>query len=177
MSHRNSGVSGFGGLSTFSLIRTPGEPNSGIPTFLAVFCARSLGEPNDGMPKLTSFSPDSRAFSICSWSCSTNATCRQVLAPRPPVLSYDDPSISRSPSMGTSFHSLHATSQALQPMQIEVSVKNLCARCFSRMHRLVCRVFLLDQPRHSPVWNSGSDNLGESATSMVSGSRSNVTRL
>src|SRR5689334_11515514 len=28
-----------------------------------------------------------------------------------------------SPSSGTMFHSLHATSQALQPMQIEVSVK------------------------------------------------------
>src|ERR1700730_1353524 len=28
------------------------------------------------------------------------------------------------PSSGTWFHSLHATSQALQPMQIEVSVKN-----------------------------------------------------
>ena len=28
------------------------------------------------------------------------------------------------PSSGTPFHSLQATSQALQPMQIEVSVKN-----------------------------------------------------
>src|SRR6516162_3818271 len=28
-----------------------------------------------------------------------------------------------SPSSGTAFHSLHATSQALQPMQTEVSVK------------------------------------------------------
>jgi hypothetical protein len=28
------------------------------------------------------------------------------------------------PSWGTRFHSLQATSQALQPMQIEVSVKN-----------------------------------------------------
>ncbi len=27
------------------------------------------------------------------------------------------------PSSGTAFHSLHATSQALQPMQTEVSVK------------------------------------------------------
>jgi hypothetical protein len=34
------------------------------------------------------------------------------------------PLIRSGPSVGTRFHSLHATSQALQPMQIEVSVKN-----------------------------------------------------
>src|SRR3954469_14427339 len=33
------------------------------------------------------------------------------------------PVSSRSPSRGLSFHSLHATSHALQPIQIEVSVK------------------------------------------------------
>src|SRR5580698_6602104 len=55
--------------------------------------------------------------------CSMNATCRQVLAPSAPVLSYDMPSISR-PSSGMPFHSLHATSQALQPIQTELSVKN-----------------------------------------------------
>jgi hypothetical protein len=55
--------------------------------------------------------------------CSMNATWRQVLAPSAPVLSYDMPSIS-SPSSGMRFHSLHATSQALQPMQTELSVKN-----------------------------------------------------
>ena len=38
------------------------------------------------------------------------------------VLSYDIPVRDR-PSSGTWFHSLHATSQALQPMQTEVSVK------------------------------------------------------
>jgi hypothetical protein len=52
-----------------------------------------------------------------------NATCRQVEAPSAPVLSYDMPSRSK-PSSGTPFHCLQATSQALQPMQIEVSVKN-----------------------------------------------------
>jgi hypothetical protein len=32
--------------------------------------------------------------------------------------------VNSRPSSGTSFHSLQATSQALQPMQTEVSVKN-----------------------------------------------------
>jgi hypothetical protein len=52
-----------------------------------------------------------------------NATCRHEFAPSEPVLSNDIPSRS-SPSSGTAFHVLHATSQALQPMQTEVSVKN-----------------------------------------------------
>ncbi len=39
------------------------------------------------------------------------------------MLSYDMP-VSRSPPEGTAFHSLQATSQALQPMHTEVSVKN-----------------------------------------------------
>ena len=50
------------------------------------------------------------------------ATCRQVEADRPIVLSNDMP-VSVSPSSGTPFHSLQATSQALQPMQTDVSVK------------------------------------------------------
>jgi len=54
--------------------------------------------------------------------CSMNATCRQVSAPSPTVLSYDIP-VRFRPSSGTWFHSLQATSQALQPMQTEVSVK------------------------------------------------------
>src|SRR6202012_3738683 len=54
--------------------------------------------------------------------CSMKATCRQVVPLRPTVLSNDMPD-RLSPSSGTSFHSLHATSQALQPMQTEVSVK------------------------------------------------------
>lgn len=54
--------------------------------------------------------------------CSTNATCRHEFAVNAPVLSYDMPSRS-SPEPGTSFHSLQATSHALQPMQTLVSVK------------------------------------------------------
>src|ERR671929_2179945 len=54
--------------------------------------------------------------------CSTNATCRHEFAPRVEVLSYDSP-VQTRPSSGTRFHSLHATSHALQPMQIDVSVK------------------------------------------------------
>ena len=52
-----------------------------------------------------------------------NATCRHEFAPSEPVLSNDMPSRS-SPSSGTAFHVLQATSHALQPMQTEVSVKN-----------------------------------------------------
>ena len=54
--------------------------------------------------------------------CSMKATWRQVSAPRPWVLSYDMP-VKFRPSSGTAFHSLQATSQALQPMQTLVSVK------------------------------------------------------
>ena len=57
-----------------------------------------------------------------------NATCRQVSAPSPTVLSYDIP-VSARPSSGTRFHSLHATSQALQPMHTDVSVKNPIRGC------------------------------------------------
>ena len=53
---------------------------------------------------------------------SMNATWRQVDAPSAPVLSYDEPS-RLNPSSGTPFHSLHATSHALQPMHTDVSVK------------------------------------------------------
>src|SRR4051812_24104584 len=69
-----------------------------------------------GMPRLTVFAAGVRA-------CSMNATCRQVEADSEPVLSYDEPSRLK-PSSGTPFHSLQATSQALQPMHTEVSVKN-----------------------------------------------------
>src|SRR5919198_4857996 len=58
-----------------------------------------------------------------STCCSTKATWRQVFAFSSPVLSYDWP-VQTRPSSGTRFHSLQATSQALQPMQTEVSVKN-----------------------------------------------------
>src|SRR6266516_3424620 len=61
--------------------------------------------------------------STCSGSlCSMKATWRHELAPSSEVLSYDSP-VHTLPSSGTRFHSLHATSQALQPMQIDVSVK------------------------------------------------------
>ena len=51
------------------------------------------------------------------------ATWRQVSAPRATVLSRDFP-VKPCMDMGIRFHSLHATSQALQPMHTEVSVKN-----------------------------------------------------
>src|SRR3954470_5129756 len=74
--------------------------------------AEAPGRPTVGRPRSTT----GRA------GCSMNATCRHVLAPSAPVLSYDEPR-KFMPSSGTAFHSLHATSQALQPMQIDVSVK------------------------------------------------------
>src|SRR2546421_3154063 len=55
-------------------------------------------------------------------SCSMKATCRHVSAFSSDVLSYDSP-VHTCPSCGMRFHSLHATSHALQPMQTEVSVK------------------------------------------------------
>src|SRR4051794_37623046 len=72
-----------------------------------------------------------RSASTCSsppgstWSgsfCSMKATWRQGFAPSSEGLAYDSP-VQTSPSSGTRFHSLQATSQALQPMQTEVSVK------------------------------------------------------
>src|SRR3954452_12864529 len=51
--------------------------------------------------------------------CSMKATCRHVDAPRRMVLSKDIP-VNKSPSSGTRFHSLHATSHALQPMHTVV---------------------------------------------------------
>src|ERR1700749_3457170 len=54
--------------------------------------------------------------------CSMNATWRHVSAPNIPLLSYEW-ARKASPSSGTSFHSLQATSHALHPMQMLVSVK------------------------------------------------------
>src|SRR4051812_3825271 len=51
------------------------------------------------------------------------ATCRHVSAPSASVLSYDLP-LKPPGESGTWFHSLQATSHALHPMQIDVSVKN-----------------------------------------------------
>src|SRR3954470_23391627 len=53
---------------------------------------------------------------------STNLTCRYVECPSARVLSYESP-LPTKPSSGTSFHSLHATSHALQPMQRVESVR------------------------------------------------------
>src|SRR5215212_8721127 len=81
-------------------------------------CRSSPGRPKVGIGRST------------ARLCSMKATCRQELAPSCPVLSYDipdSPSWSSTPwesSIGSVFHSLHATSHALQPMQTEVSVKN-----------------------------------------------------
>src|SRR3712207_5518943 len=80
-------------------------------------CRSSPGRPKVGMGRST------------ARLCSMNATCRQVLAPSWPVLSYDMPDRPRASftpcesSIGSVFHSLQATSHALQPMHTEVSVK------------------------------------------------------
>ena len=77
---------------------------------------------SDAMSQRTPSAP-SCAGSPIGRDCSTNATCRHVFADSIPVLSNDMPS-RFSPSSGTPFHSLQATSHALQPMQTLVSVKN-----------------------------------------------------
>src|SRR5437868_9508965 len=61
---------------------------------------------------------------VADWSgtCSMNLTCRQFSASRVPVLSkLSARKLGLSPPSW--FHSLHATSQALQPMHTLVSVK------------------------------------------------------
>ena len=73
--------------------RTPEQPppeavaGSSFEAAAPEVVAAPAGGPTVGIPRPTSFRPDSRAFSIRSPSCSMNATCRQVFAPRPPVLS------------------------------------------------------------------------------------------
>ncbi len=67
--------------------------------------------------------PSAPSVTLTGRCCSMNATCRHVSAPSPTELSYDIP-VSARPSSGTWFHSLHATSHALQPMHTDVSVKN-----------------------------------------------------
>src|ERR1051326_482846 len=74
----------------------------------------------DDISHLTPVEPS--PFVSNGFSCSTNATCRHEFAPSVDVLSYDSP-VHTCPSCGMRFHSLHATSQALHPMQTEVSVK------------------------------------------------------
>ena len=60
-----------------------------------------------------------------------NLTCRHVECPSLAVLSYDIP-VNVKPSAGTPFHSLHATSQALQPMQTVESVRKAVTGMRSR---------------------------------------------
>src|SRR5690349_2448333 len=58
---------------------------------------------------------------------STNFTCRHVECPTEPVLSYEKPDQS-NPSSLIWFHSLHATSHALQPIHNVESVRNAVVR-------------------------------------------------
>ena len=80
-----------------------------------VACKEWNAVPDDGMNWLGSSYDNSGSLGASTW--------RHVSAPRLPVLSLEVPR-RFSPLSGTSFHSLHATSQALQPMQMDVSVKN-----------------------------------------------------
>src|SRR3954469_21364993 len=90
-------------------------------------CVQCLQTSDDISQRSASTSPPS----VCSGSfCSMKATWRQVFAPSSEVLSYDSP-VQTIPSSGTRFHSLQATSQALQPMQTDVSVKNPTRSCAS----------------------------------------------
>src|SRR5919197_2807309 len=57
-----------------------------------------------------------------------NCTCRQFCASSCPVLSKES-AVNFGGLPSSMFHSLHATSHALQPMQIEVSVKKPSASC------------------------------------------------
>src|ERR1051325_3620311 len=68
-------------------------------------------------------------------NCSMKRTCRQWMPSSRRVLSCLSPDSSRTPpfSAGSWFHSLHATSHALQPMQTVVSVKNPMASGISRL--------------------------------------------
>src|SRR5207245_10004028 len=67
---------------------------------------------------------------LLSGICSMNSTCRQFCASSCPVLS----KLSRRSSgllPSSWFHSLHATSHALQPIQIDVSVKKPIGRSWN----------------------------------------------
>src|SRR5579859_945146 len=88
--------------------------------------------------------------------CSTNFTWRQVEAPTAPVLSYENP-LQSKPSWSTPFHSLQATSQALQPMHNVESVRNAvtlmrsllsCIYSGVRVHLLQCCFATSTAPRH-----------------------------
>src|SRR5699024_10895311 len=86
--------------------------------------AEAPGSSNEGIPRSTvSLRPRPVSWWPSGSRCSMKATCRQLLASSPPVLSKDMP-VKFRPSSGTRFHSLQATSQALQPIHTLVSVKN-----------------------------------------------------
>ena len=147
--HTSEAISQRNDVRPSSPCPSPGRVNAGMPRFstgetrVAVSCAvgracvpssppprgacRSSGStasadnPDPDAPVGSPASPGS--CRPVDRGCSMNATCRHEFAPSEPVLSNDMPSRS-SPSSGTAFHVLHATSQALQPMQTEVSVKN-----------------------------------------------------
>src|SRR6059058_5893725 len=90
-------------------------------------CVQCLQTSEDISHRSASPSSSSPRSGLC---CSTKATCRHEFAPSVEVLSYDSP-VQTRPSSGITFHSLHATSQALQPMQIDVSVKKPMRGCSS----------------------------------------------
>src|SRR5215207_4810271 len=78
---------------------------------------------------------------------SMNLTCLHVECPSAVVLSYDRP-LNTNPSSGTPFHSLQATSQALQPMQRVESVKKpVIMTRSSYVRRATCKVQRADVRR------------------------------
>src|SRR3954471_1586373 len=115
--HTSDDISHRKSVRVSSPVPSPGRCSAGIPR-----SATPVADPEDSPPEAAD------AVGRCSGGlppegCSTKATCRQELAPSSPVLSWDIPSRSMYSPAGTLFHCLHATSQALQPMQTDVSVK------------------------------------------------------
>src|SRR3954447_1248682 len=89
---------------------------SDMKTHLSIAAASSAPLEASAQPtRSTSCSP--------SATDSTKRTCRHVDALKEPVESYEPRLPKPPPSAGRSFHCLHATSQALQPMHTVVSVK------------------------------------------------------
>src|SRR5215212_10783692 len=98
-----------------------------------VQCLQTSDDISHRKPSSSSDGGTPRASRPDSWTrngfrCSIKATWRQESAPKAPVLSYELP-VSSMRVAGTSFHSLQATSQALQPMQTVGSVKKLMRGC------------------------------------------------
>src|SRR3954452_15242880 len=76
-----------------------------------------------GEPPAASAQPTRSTSCSPSATDSTKRTCRHVDALNEPVESYEPRLPKPPPSAGRSFHCLHATSHALQPMHTVVSVK------------------------------------------------------